>query len=115
MFSSLRGAALAASVLLFFLPAAPAQPPVLDRWGDPLPAGAVARLGTLRFHHNPDVTGLAFAPDGRTLASGGQDKAVRLWDAATGKVIRTLTGHQVSVSDLVFAPDGSLLATGGED
>ena len=38
--------------------------------------------------HTGKVTALAFSPDGKTLASGGVDKSVRFWDAATGKEIR---------------------------
>jgi WD40 repeat protein len=37
---------------------------------------------------------VAISPDGKTLASGGTDKVVRLWDLATGKVRRELTGHR---------------------
>src|SRR5437867_1897110 len=58
--------------------------------GDPLPAGAQARLSM------PDaapVFSVAFAPDGRTLATSGYDAAVRLWDVRTGREVRQLLGH----------------------
>src|SRR2546425_8291276 len=41
---------------------------------------------------HPQVRSVAFAPDGKTLASGSYDHTVKLWDAATGKEIRTLSG-----------------------
>jgi WD40 repeat protein len=58
---------------------------------------------------------VAFSPDGRTLASSGDDSTVRLWDVATGQCRQTLTGHQDHVTGLAFHPGGKLLASGGED
>src|SRR5262249_17303614 len=55
-----------------------------DRYGDPLPEYALARLGTVRFRHNRGVDGLALSPDGKTVFGGG-GRSVRAWDAATGK------------------------------
>src|SRR5262245_40602738 len=57
-----------------------------DRYGDPLPPGAVARLGTTRLRHRgADVT---FSKDGKHLISFGWDGEVRFWDADSGKLIR---------------------------
>ncbi|HZU34461.1 MAG TPA: PQQ-binding-like beta-propeller repeat protein [Gemmataceae bacterium] len=61
-----------------------------DRYGDPLPEGAVSRLGTLRFRQPFWVSGLAFTPDGKTLAASCWDGTARLWDPATGKQKRCL-------------------------
>src|SRR5438552_1498321 len=61
-----------------------------------------------------NVTTIAFAPDGKTLASGGWDETVRLWDVETGKELRRLEGHQQGmIAALTFAPDGKHLATRG--
>jgi DNA-binding beta-propeller fold protein YncE len=58
---------------------------------------------------------VAFSPDGTRLASAGQDNAVRVWEAATGREALTLKGHTGSVSSVAFSPDGTRLASGGED
>ena len=63
--------------------------------------------------HNAEVDSVAFSPDGKTLASGGKDTPIKLWDAETGKLLRTLTGHTGRVESLAFSPDGKTLATGG--
>src|SRR5947209_4295671 len=62
--------------------------PVKDQYGDPLPPGAVARFGTVRFRHPFWVTGVAYSFDGKMVASSCWDPAVRLWDASTGKELR---------------------------
>jgi hypothetical protein len=56
---------------------------------------------------------LAYAPDGRTLASGGDDKTLRLWDLAGAARPVVLIGHEEAIWALTFAPDGNRLLTGG--
>jgi WD40 repeat protein len=89
--------------------------PRLDRQGDPLPAGALARFGTTRLRHGGTVDAVALSPDGKTLASSGDDRLIRLWDPASGKALGTLEGHAGAVRCLAFSPDGKALASGGAD
>jgi RNA polymerase sigma factor (sigma-70 family) len=81
----------------------------------PLPAGALARLGTSRFRHAQIVSSVAFSPDGKVLATGSHMGTVRFWDPATGKELRVLTAHDGGVIGLAYSPDGRTLATGSWD
>ena len=57
------------------------------------------------------VLSVAFSPDGKTLATGGWDRAVRLWGTANGVLQRTLP-HENLVYSVTFSPDGRTLASG---
>lgn len=76
--------------------------------------GAVACLENVLTGNTERVNALAFSPDGRTLATGSTDSAVRLWDPVAGAALRTLDSDGSSVLSLTFSPDGQLLAVGGE-
>jgi RNA polymerase sigma factor (sigma-70 family) len=93
---------------------APPREPKIDRYGDPLPKGAVARLGTVRWRHGGPVYAVAYSPGGKLLASAGFDGIVRLWEPDSGKEIRRLEGHKSHVRCLAFSPDGKVLASSGD-
>jgi WD40 repeat protein len=59
--------------------------------------------------HSAPITSLAYAADGKTLASGSIDRTVQLWEPATGQHLATLRGAGQPVAALAFRPDGKLL------
>jgi WD40 repeat protein len=61
------------------------------------------------------VRALAFAPDGRALASGGPDRTVRLWQPATGHELLCTRGLSHEVNSVAFSPDGRFLAAALHD
>src|SRR5262245_43672976 len=66
--------------------------------------------------HGGEVLAVAFAPDGRLLASGSSDQTIRLWDPVTGAERKLLRGHTGAVRTLAFAaPNSQLLASGSAD
>ena len=116
-------------VALGQLPAKPADPPPAKAPmpaeqakaadGDPLPAGALARFGTVRFRSASSVVALAFSPDGKRLASWGQTGQVGdrfgLWDAGTGKELRSETTRDRELMHLAWSADGRGLAVFQKD
>jgi WD40 repeat protein len=88
----------------------------VDRYGDPLPPGAVIRLGTVRYRFS--TAGTAFLPDGKTVAIAANGGGIQLWDARTGRLLREIdTGHFAagngSNRGFALSRDGKRLAAAG--
>src|SRR4051812_29607891 len=82
--------------------------PRLDAYGDPLPPGPGARLGTVRFRTNGGCGAFAVSPDSKTVLTG-EVGCVRQWDLSTGRPLRSfaLDEYQRTVVFRVrFSPDG---------
>ena len=65
--------------------------------------------------HNARIRCVAFSPDGRLVATAGDDSTARIWDARSGKELLSLRGHTDLVTSVAFAPNGKTLATGSGD
>ncbi len=83
-----------------------------DRYGDPLPQGAIARLGTLRFRHLNMTASAVFTRDSKTVIVGDGDGFVVYWDVATGREVRRLPRMQGAIYALAITRDGKTLAAG---
>lgn len=80
-------------------------------------AGA-AMLGRMQVRlkgHSDTVHQARFSPDGQRIATGSEDKSIRIWDAKTGKELRKLMGHSGPVVDVNFSPDGTKLVSASSD
>jgi RNA polymerase sigma factor (sigma-70 family) len=117
------GLAAAVGMLARPKPAAPATAPPdgpapvarVDGDEDPLPGGALFRLGSLRLRHRATLRSVAFTPDGKFLASGGWDRVIPFWDPATGKEVRRIEAPEQGVDAIAFSRDGKLLAGAGRN
>lgn len=103
-----------------------------DRQGDPLPPGAVARLGTTRLRHGQVVPLVSFLPGGKTLLTACRDGTLRQWDVSSGKELRRIAVAEPkrtdngggfvlrlgsggpSAADAALSRDGTVLATLGK-
>ncbi len=91
-------------------PAKAPERPRVDRHGDPLPPGAIARLGTVRFRVTDEVQALAYAPDGKTLAVASYG-GLSFFDTASGKRVGHIKSTWMHPEVLLaYSPDGKRLA-----
>jgi WD40 repeat protein len=106
------------ALLVVTADAAQGQELAKDLYGDPLPAGAVARLGTTRFRHDDTIVFAAFLPGGKEVLSVGSDGVVCAWEFPSGKQTRraeTLAGSAASVAGATLSPDGKHLTAFFDD
>jgi RNA polymerase sigma factor (sigma-70 family) len=129
-------AASVAGIGLALLPAAASQPetpkeahepnpamieraaaPRRDQFGDPLPDGVVARLGSMRLRHGATISDVCFTPDGQALISAGGDGLIHVWDVTTGKERLRIhdptgpfSGGLDHVESVTVSPDGNFVA-----
>jgi WD40 repeat protein len=83
--------------------------PALDLYGDPLPQGAIARLGSVRFRHPWFVDEVTFSEDGKLLAASGPGGLI-IWDRATGRKLHHIPGDREHGPRAPrFSPDGKRL------
>jgi WD40 repeat protein/tRNA A-37 threonylcarbamoyl transferase component Bud32 len=78
-------------------------------------AASGKRTAVCQGHPEVPVWAVTFSPDGTRLASAGEDRTARLWDAATGALLATCRGHTSKVLGVAFSPDGSRLVTTSAD
>jgi WD40 repeat protein len=81
-----------------------------DYYGDPLPPGVLARMGTVQLRHfNADFV---FSSDGKSLISAGSDQNVNTWDLATGKLSKSIKIQRAARKSEVFDKSNSLAPSG---
>ncbi|MBI5665965.1 MAG: caspase family protein [Nitrospirae bacterium] len=90
------------------------MPAYIHSAGDKENAPAVEKQTDFRTleGHSEEVRTIALSPDGKMLASGGEDEVVILWALSTGEKLQTLKGHSDEINSLAFSPDGKTLASG---
>jgi WD40 repeat protein len=94
------------------------QAQALDQYGDPLPTGALMRLGTTRWRHSDHCTLAAFVGDGKSAITAGYDGLVAQWsvpDLSTRKEIRRLVREDSDPSCAIFCKRDKQILAGYSD
>lgn len=73
------------------------------------------KVETVLAGHSDVVNTVAFGPSGKSLASGGADNVILLWDVDSGEVRLTFDGHDLDVNSIALHPDGKRLVSASED
>lgn len=79
--------------------------------------GSAVANGSANTNANGDlyIRSVCFSPDGKLLATGAEDKLIRIWDLSTKRIIKILRGHEQDIYSLDFFPDGDRLVSGSGD
>lgn len=102
-------------------PASASQNLLLAGWGDGV--GRLLNLDNLKElprelseRHRGAITCVAFSPDAKVCATGGDDRSIALWETATGQLLHRLNqAHRAGVTSLQFANSGHLLSAGRDN
>ena len=78
-------------------------------------ADTLKQVFELKNGHSDTVYGICFSPDAKMIATGSADKFVKVWEVATGKLVKSFEGHTHHVLDVGWTADGKLLASAGGD
>jgi WD40 repeat protein len=69
----------------------------------------------VQFGHNNKITSISFSKDGKYIATGSEDRTIKLWDILTGREIRTILGHSDKINSILFSPDSRYIASASSD
>ncbi|ODV76934.1 WD40 repeat-like protein [Suhomyces tanzawaensis NRRL Y-17324] len=83
--------------------------------GDAGAEAAAAAAATAAANGDLYIRSVCFSPDGKLLATGAEDKLIRIWDLQSKKIIKILRGHEQDIYSLDFFPDGNRLVSGSGD
>jgi WD40 repeat protein len=81
---------------------------------DPLPNGALLRIGSTRFRSASPLQCVTFSPDGKSVVAGAQDGSIIIWDRATGRERSSWRSPALRLDHISYSPDGRFLATANQ-